>query len=108
MQQNEQKKLTGEADQAQIDAWKKQSKYGIYAVQVDGHIGYFKNPNLHEANCAAAKQDDTKPFAVTKELAEVCWLGGSEEILNNDQLFMSAAAYIKASIGNKTATLVNL
>jgi hypothetical protein len=100
--------LNGQVTDAQIAAWKAKHKYGIYAIEVDGHIGYFKNPGRHELNCALSKADKDKALEVFEELANVTFLGGSEAILTDDQMFIGVAQELKEKLDGKKATLVNL
>jgi hypothetical protein len=100
--------LTGQATAQQVAEWKSKHKYGIYAIEVDGHIGYFKNPGRHELNCAMSKADKDKALDVFEELASVTFLGGSEELLKDDQMFIGVSQEIKVKLDGKKATLVNL
>ncbi len=100
--------LTGQATEAQVTEWKAKHKYGIYSIEVDGHIGYFKNPGRNELNCALSKSERDKALNVFEELANVTFIGGSEEILKDDQMFIGVAQELKEKLDGKKATLVNL
>jgi hypothetical protein len=100
--------LIGQVSDTQITEWKAKFKYGIYAIEVDGHVGYFKNPGRHELNCAMSKADKDKALAIFEELANVTFIGGSEEILKEDQMFIGVAQELKEKLDGKKATLVNL
>lgn len=100
--------LKGQASEAQIAEWKARYKYGIYAIEVDGHVGYFKNPGRHEVNCAMSKADRDRALDIFEELANVTFIGGSEEILRDDQMFIGISQELKAKLDGKKATLVNL
>ena len=100
--------LTGQATEAQIKEWKAKYKYGIYAIEVDGHIGYFKNPGRNELNCAMSKADRDKALALFEELANITFIGGSEELLNDDQMFIGVSQELKVKLDGKKAKLVNL
>ncbi len=100
--------LIGQATNEQIAEWKRKYKYGIYAVEVDGHVGYFKNPGRNELNCAMSKADKDKALDIFEELASVTFLGGSEEILKDDQMFIGVSQELKIKLEGKQATLVNL
>jgi hypothetical protein len=80
--------LKGQATDAQIAEWKARFKYGIYGIEVDGHIAYFKNPGRNELNCAMSKADRDRALAIFEELANVTFIGGSEEVLTDDQMFI--------------------
>jgi hypothetical protein len=100
--------LKGQATDEQITEWKNKYKYGIYALEVDGHVGYFKNPGRDELNCAMSKADRDKALDIFEELANVTFIGGSEEILKDDQMFIGVSQELKVKLEGKKATLVNL
>jgi hypothetical protein len=100
--------LTGQATPAQIGEWKLKHKYGIYSVEVDGHIGYFKNPGRAEMNCAMSKADKDKVLDLFEELASITFIGGSEELLTDDQMFIGICQELKVKLDGKKARLVNL
>ena len=100
--------LNGQATEAQIAEWKAKHKCGIYALEADGHIAYFKNPGRHELNCAMSKSDKERTLDVYEELAELTFLGGSEEMLRDDQMFIGICHELRAKLDGKKATLVNL
>ncbi len=98
--------LTGQATDEQLQAWKKQ--YGdVFAIKVDGHIAYFRKPDrkiLSYATVAGSKD----PIKFNEILIQNCFIGGSEEIKTNDDLFLSASARIAELIQIKEAELVKL
>ena len=100
--------LTGQASDAQISEWKSKYKYGIYAIEVDNHIAYFKNPGRNELNCAMSKADRDKALDIFEELANITFIGGSEEILKDDQMFIGVSQELKVKLDGKKAKLVNL
>ncbi len=105
-------KLIGQATDAQIAEWNKKSKYGIYSVLVPKkepkHIIYFRVPDLDDLNCAYAKTDWNRQLDKWKELADVTFLGGSEEVLKNDRLFISIIDKLKDVAQAEESDLVNL
>jgi len=105
---NEQTVPTGQATDTQIKEWKLKYKYGIYAVEVDGHIGYFKNPGRNELNCAMSKADRDKALNIFEELANLTFIGGSKELLEDDQMFIGLSQELKVKLDGKKAKLVNL
>lgn len=100
--------LRGQVSESQIAEWKAKCKYGIYSIEVEGHIAYFKNPGRNELNCAMSKADKERTLAVFEEFANVTFLGGSEEILTDDQMFIGASQELREKLEGKKATLVNL
>lgn len=88
--------------------WKATHKYGIYAIEVGGHIAYFKNPGRNELNCAMSKADREKALHIFEELANLTFVGGSKEVLLDDQLFIGASQELKTKLEGTKAKLVNL
>jgi hypothetical protein len=99
---------TGQATPEQIQEWKNKYKDGIYAIQVDGHIAYFKNPNRHELNCAMSKASSEAAFDMYEELTSRTLIGGSEDVLKDDQKFFGVVQQVKVKMDGKKAVLVNL
>jgi hypothetical protein len=100
------KELKGVATPAQIAEWKKKHK-DIFAVEVDGHIGYLKKPDrkaLSYASSVGAKE----PLKFNEIILENCWLGGSEEIKTDDSLFLGVSGKISELIEVKEAELKKL
>lgn len=100
--------LTGQATPEQIQEWKNKYKEGIYAIIVEDHIAYFKNPNRHEMNCAMSKASVEAALDMYDDLTRRTMIGGSEEVLNDDQMFFGAVQQVKVKMEGKKATLVNL
>ncbi len=100
--------LCGEEAESRINQWKEQYKQGIYAVEADGHIAYFKNPGRHEMNCAMSKASGDAALDMYEDLAQRTFIGGSEEMLKEDQKFYGLIQQIKIKMDGKKATLVNL
>lgn len=102
----EEKELIGKATPEQIEEWKK--KYGtVHAVVVDGHIGYLKKPDrkvLGYASSVGAKD----PIKFNELLLTNCWLGGSEDIKTDDEMFLGASSVLATLIEVKEAELVKL
>ena len=103
-----QSNLTGQASDEQIAEWKAKHKYGIYALEVGGHVAYFKNPGRAELNFAMSKADSDKVLNVFEELAGVTFIGGSREVLDDDQMFIGISQELKVKLEGKKAKLVNL
>lgn len=98
--------LTGQANPDQIAAWKK--LHGdVYEITVDDHVGYVRGFDratmkfaLSQLKIKLDKDSQGAEVSVEKmiELGEIglknCWIGGSEEILSNDRMFMAAALQV--------------
>ncbi|NCX94904.1 MAG: hypothetical protein EBX41_00595 [Chitinophagia bacterium] len=99
----------GSAPEAQIAAWKAHHNSGIYAVEVGGHIAYFKNPTRHDINYALARGGgNAQALDVYEALANLTFLGGSEAILQSDPLFLGLCTELRTKIEGAQAKLVNL
>jgi len=97
--------LIGQAEPEQIEAWKK--KYGkLYGIKVDGHICYLKKPDRNSLAYAGTIAQ-TNPMKSNELLLTACWLGGSEAIKTNDELFYGASAKLGELVVVKEAELVN-
>ncbi len=96
----------GQATDEQLSQWR--AKYGeIYAIKVDGHICYLRKPDrkiLSYAGTVGTKD----PIKFNELLLQNCWLGGSEDIKTNDELFLGASAKLSELIQVKEAELVKL
>lgn len=100
--------LVGEATAEEIAAWKVAYKGKVYALQVDGHIAYFKNPNRTDMNIAMSKATMDSPLDMYETLAKLTKIGGSEEVLTDDDMFYGITQQLKAKMDGKKAVLVNL
>jgi hypothetical protein len=96
----------GEASREQIEEWK--AKHGkVFGIIVDGHIAYLKKPDrktLSYATSVAAKD----PIKFNEIILNNCWLGGSEAIKTEDDLFLGVSGKLSELIEVKEAELVNL
>lgn len=98
--------LVGQATPEQIEEWKK--KYGVLkAIIVDGHICYLKKPDRKTLGYASTvgKND---PIKFNEVILANCFIGGSEEIKTNDDLFFGASSVLVGLIQAKEAELVNV
>ena len=98
--------LIGQATPEQIAEWK--AKYGVVkAIIVDGHIAYFKKPDRKIIGYASSI--GTKdPMKFNETMMNNCFIGGSEAIKKDDDLFLSASSKLGELINIKEAELVNL
>jgi hypothetical protein len=77
-----------------IEEWKKAFPRGIWEMKVfpedDGEpkIGYFRKPTRQELGAASTIQND--PLAIAEDLLRTSWLGGDEELLEDDDYFQGA------------------
>ena len=100
--------MIGQATADQVAAWKKSHKLGIYGVVTNGHIAYFRKPTRHDVNAALAEASNEKPLNVGEKFAELTFIGGSDAVLTDDALFLSAVKAIRSQMEGKEAEQVNL
>lgn len=105
----EEKKLIGEVSQEQIDKWKADPKVlGVVGIIVGGHIGYVKKPDrnivsyaLSQMSFSMTASDNSlengkiemslgKMYKQGEAVMANCWLGGSEDIKDNNKLWTGA------------------
>lgn len=98
--------LTGQVAPAQIEEWKNQHG-GIYAIKAGGHVCYLRKPSRRAISFAsvAGKSD---PLKFNETLLRECWLGGSEAIRKDDDLFLAASGVLDQLIEVKEAELEKL
>ena len=80
------KKLKGEATPEQIAEWKK--KYGeVFALISDGMIGYLRKPTRPELGYAMSHAN-VNPLMMTETIIQSCWLGGCDNLRDDDKYFL--------------------
>lgn len=96
----------GQATPEEIQEWK--DKHGdVYAIKAEGHICYLHRPT-RKAISYASVAGKTDPLKFNETLLRECWLGGSEEIRKNDDLFLAASGVLDKIIEIKEAELEKL
>lgn len=100
--------IIGQAEAEQIERWKKEYPMGIYSIEAEGHVGYFRNPLRHDVNAAVAAYDADRGLATTEKFADLTFIGGSEELLKNDHLFLGMVGDLKEKMNGARTKLVNL
>jgi hypothetical protein len=97
--------LIGEVTPAQIQEWK--DKHGqIFGIIVDGHICYLKKPDRKILGFASVA-GKTDPMKFNEAMLNNCFIGGSEAIKTDDDLFLAASSKLSDLIQVKEAELVN-
>jgi hypothetical protein len=98
--------LIGQASPEQIERWKKAHK-SVFAIKVDGHVCYVKNPD--RKTLSFASNVGTKdPLKFNEIILENTFLGGSEAIKTDDELFLSASGKLAEIIELKEAEIEKL
>jgi hypothetical protein len=98
--------LVGQATADQIAAWKKEHKE-IFSITVENHVGYFKKPNRTIIALASTKVKEN-PIGYVETILENTFIGGSREIVENDDFFLAAMTTAEKLVEIKTAELVKL
>lgn len=98
-------KLIGEVSPEKIQEWKK--KYGkFFGIVVEGHICYLKKPDRKILGYASVS-GKTDPIKFNETILNNCFIGGSEAIKTEDDLFLAAGVKLAEIIQFKEAELVN-
>ena len=100
--------LTGQASPEEIKAWKEKFKQGIYQLVVDGHVGYFRNPERAAMTAAMSRASMENPLEMYEVLTMDTFIGGSKHILEDDECFYGVVQSVKVKMDGKKAELVNL
>ena len=100
--------LIGVATPEQIQEWKEKYKQGIYAVEIDGHVAYFQNPTRIQMNAAMSRASADRALDMYETLAKNTFLGGSGDVLKEDELFFGLTQHLKTKMDGKKGNLVNL
>lgn len=84
-------------------------KHGeIFSISFeDGKIAYLKKPSRQVLSLAMSKMQ-TNPLAFAETILNQCFIGGDEEVKNNDTYFFGAAAQLEGLMEVKTAELKKL
>lgn len=99
-------KMIGEATPGEIAAWKK-THGDLFAIKVENHVAYFKKPDRNAIAYASTLIKES-PIKYIESILENTWVGGSKEILTNDDYFLPAMQVAEQLIEVKTAELVKL
>ncbi len=117
-------KLIGEVSQEQIDKWKADPKVEkVHSISVEGHICYVRKVDRATASYALShtsfkmSTDDNTSNGIEMNMGDMykkgeavltnCWLGGSEEIKTNTDLWISACITAGNLVEVKTTELKN-
>lgn len=98
--------LIGQAAPEQVEAWKKEHK-GMFAVKVGGHIAYLKKPDRKTLSyCNSIGKADVIKYNET--LLNNCFVGGSEAVKTEDELFYGVSGQLLRIIEVAEAELEKL
>ncbi len=98
--------MTKKEMQNQIEAWKE--KHGkVYSFTADGKVCYLRKPT-RKALSAAAIIGQKDPLKYNEVLIANCWLGGDEDLKNDDAYFLGLSAKIADLVEVKEGELKEL
>ena len=100
------KKLTGQATDAQIKEWKDQHKKIFFIKDAEEtHIAYFRKATRMDVATALKEDTDENLLASTEKMADLLWIGGSKEILTNDDMWLDARKHINKQFSGSGGTI---
>lgn len=99
----ETKTSPNEATPEQIEKWKL-AVGDVFAIKVDGKICYLKRPDRKTLSFASQVGND--PLKFNEVILKNCWLGGDEEMMSDDSLFLAVCTQIDQVTEFKKAELV--
>lgn len=104
-------KLIGEASKEQIEEWKKKHgemyRLSIVDSEENAHVCYLKKPSRKSIGYASVGSK-SNPIKFNEILLKECFVGGDEEIMKDDDLFLSAGGQLAELIQIREAELVKL
>ena len=104
--------LIGELTPEQIQELKNKFKgEELFSIECNGHIAYFKHPNRVILNSAMKKLGENanaQPLDYFEDVARDTKIGGTDDFLTNDNLFMNMVEKLKDVLSFKEAKLVKL
>ena len=81
----------------------------VFQLKIETHIGYLKKPDRKTVAYAMTQMNNgSNPLGYIETLLNECWIGGSEAIKEEDDLFLAAIPVIKDLVQVKNAELVKL
>lgn len=91
-----------------IEAWKKQNPKGVHELIVDDKKGYLRNPTRNDLKYAMTRLKSGGELDMVEALLEEMWLGGDQELLDDDDYFFGAASQIQELVKVKDGSLKKL
>lgn len=103
MQNNQENTSSKIATPEQIAEWKAQHGE-FFHITVEDKICYLKKPD--RKTLSFASQAGTDPMKFNEVILKNCWLGGNEEIITDDSLFLAVSSKLDQVVEFKKAELV--
>lgn len=90
----------------QIEAWKE--KHGdVYSIECEGKVCYVRRPTRKMLGLAATLSGKD-PIKYNEVLLKNVWLGGDDELMNDDAYFLGVSGQLAELIDIKDAELKKL
>ena len=100
----------GGVTEKNIEEWKRKHRK-VFRIDVvddgDLHVGYFHRPSM-ETLAAVSKLGKENEIRGAETLFKGCWLGGSDELLNDSVLFTATMEQLNKALGGCLSSLKNL
>jgi len=102
----EEVRLSGQATETQIAMWKKQHR-DVFEIIAGDKVCYLKRPDRQTLKAAVAvgEQDAMRYDEI---VLENCWLGGDEEIKDNDNYFLEVVPVLAEIVDYGRAAIKKL
>ncbi len=90
----------------QIEEWKKQHGK-VWELTVGDKIAYVRSPSRKEIS-ASGTIAQSDPLQSNEFLLNACWLGGDNDILEDDSYFLGAVAQLEEIVDIKKGSIKKL
>ncbi len=97
----------GKVTAQQIAEWKEKHGDDFKIEFEDGKEVYLRKPKRKELGYAMSKVQ-TNPLGFAEVILQNCWLGGDEEVRDNDSYFLGASSQIDELMEVQQASLKKL
>lgn len=91
-----------------IEGLKAVNPRGVWQIDIDGKIGYVRKPTREEMKYAMTLATKNDPLGMVEEILKSCWLGGDQELLDDDDYFYGAAMQLQELVEIKAGQLKKL
>lgn len=91
-----------------IAAWKAANPRGVWEIKVEDKTGYVRKPTREEMKFAMTLATQNDPLGMVEEILKSCWLGGDQELIDDDDYFYGAAMQLQELVEIKAGELKKL
>lgn len=106
--------LKGQVGEDQLRVWKEKYPNGIFAVKVEGSIGYIRTPGRLDISDAQMQANSLQTsnagdaFSYKEAIVTKCWIGGDESLLSDERKLLAVFSVASGLIDIPTAKLEKL